>query len=203
MSESINIEEIVQYLKEALLSDKIPFECKTTVSNTSDVLIRYIVVLEGNIFVFECTPFYVQLKMNDSIFQWGDHIQNIDIRIVYHYAMAFLRLIQTYIFVSEFNEESKTASIDIQLCVQNFLQYNIPRIHLDLFLKKEEIGCVLIRHLISEHYWIPPSNEGYPLSDNPISGDSFYYQSLSKGLIHISLENFHSSCHQLVGKMIQ
>jgi hypothetical protein len=86
---------------------------------------------------------------------------------------------------------------------QNPLQYNLPVIHLDLFLKKEEKGCHIHRHLISEKYWIPPSNEGYPLCDNPLSGDNFYYQSVSKGIMIIPLSSFHASCHFLVKKMLQ
>ena len=194
--------EIVNYIEESLSSMKISFDCENTEHDNPHIRVRYIVIFEDTTFVFETTPFYVQIKMNDSIFLYGNGVHLIDFRVVRHYALAFLRLIQTNGLVFEFNEECKTARIDMNMGPQNPLQYNLPVIHLDLFLKKEEKGCHIHRHLISEKYWVPPSNEGYPLSDNPLSADNFYYQSVSKGIMSIPLSSFHASCHFLVNKML-
>lgn len=191
---------ILQYLDENL--EEIPFSRNITEEETPHLRILYDVPIRDINFRFFCTLFYVQIQMDDSTFTWGDGIRMVDIHVVKHYATAFLRLIQTFMMVSTFNEESKIAKIDMQLSVPNMLQYNLPEIHLDLFLKEKEKGCLIIRHLISQKYWIPPSNEDYPLPDNPLSGDSFYYQSVSQGVRSISLSDFYDSCHGLVEKIM-
>lgn len=195
----MNISDIMQYLENLLEKHlgNIPFSVSILEENTPHIC--YTIVMNGTTFLFECTPLYVQIQMNatssQKTFAWGN------ISVVKHYASAFIRLIQTFIIVSNFNEESKSANIDMEICLPNTLQYNLPEIRLKLFLNDEEKGFIMTRHLISEKYWIPPSDEGYPLPANPISADFFYYPSVSKGLQSISLTNFYDTCHQLVGKI--
>jgi hypothetical protein len=195
----MNIQKILQYLEENL--QEIPFSRYITEPDTPHLRILYNVPIRDTNFRFQCTLFYLQIQMDEITFTWGDGIRMVDIAVVKHYVTAYLRLIQTFLMVSSFNEESKIAKIDMQLSVANILQYNLPEIHLDLFLKEKEKGCLIIRHLISQKYWIPPSPEGYPLPDYPLLGDLFYYQSVSQGLMSISLDAFYDSCHTLVEKI--
>ncbi len=156
-------------------------------------------LIDANI-TFEFTSFYVRIQMNDKVFSYGG-IRFLDIKIIKHYAKAFLRLIQTYIDVLRFNEESKFARIEFSLSASNVLLYNLPMISMDLVPNGREEGCVLIRHLISERHWIPPSNEGYPPNPNPFSADEIYYRTTSgiKALPHM---DFCDVCHLLVEKMV-
>jgi hypothetical protein len=152
------------------------------------------------LFSFKHTLYYVEIKMADRVFLWGD-LEYISASIIDHYAKAFLRSILLFHRVHVYNNESKIGKITFSLTRDNFLHYNLPSISMDINPKEKEIGCNLVSYLISEKYWIPPSNEGYPLRSNPYSAGDIYYLT-SSGMTPLP-RDFFTSCDILVEKMLQ
>ncbi len=192
------MQSIVKYITEGLHL----VHCDSLITETGSCHARYrftVPVIDATI-TLEFTPFYVLIRMNDQVFSYGG-IRLLDIKIIKHYAKAFLRLIQTYMLVAGFNQESKVARIEFSLGPSNFLLYNLPMISMDLVPNGCEEGCVLMQHLISEKHWIPASNEGYPPNPNPLSADKIYYKT-AEGMQALPHMAFCDVCHLLVDKMV-
>lgn len=196
----LNMQSIVQYITEGL-----PLvHCDKLITETGSCHARYrftVPVIDATI-TLEFTPFYVQIQMNEKVFRWGDKIRLLELKIIKHYANAFIRLIQTNMLVARFNQESKVARIEFSLGPSNFLLYNLPMISMDLIPNGREEGCVLMRHLISEKHWIPALREGYPPNPNPLFADEIYYRSTT-GIKPLPRMDFCDVCHLLVEKMVR
>lgn len=198
ISHLLNMQSIVQYIKDNLPT--VYVETNTEPGSAKARTIIFVPFEEAH-FTFTVTFFYVQIKMNDQVFRFGDGIQFLDIKILNHYAKAYLRLIQTYMNVLRFNMKSEDARIEFSLGASNFLLYNLPMISMDLIPNGSEERCVLMQHIISEKNWIPASNEGYPPNPNPFSADEIYYKS-TRGMEKLPHMDFCKVCHLLVEKMV-
>ena len=152
------------------------------------------------LFSFKHTLYYVEIKMGDRVFLWGDLV-HISASIIDHYAKAFLRLILLFHKVHVYNSTSNIGEIVFSLTRDNYLHFNLPSVSLDLYPKQKDYGCNLVSYLISEKYWIPPSNEGYPLRPNPYSAGDIYYCTPS-GMTTLNCD-FVEGCDLLVAKMPQ
>jgi hypothetical protein len=203
----MNLQPIINIIEEnvsVLLSRvKFPFSSSITQIETPypHLKIMYSVIISNHTIHFNCNHLYVQIQINDGVFQYGDGFRSTDMVVASYYAHAFIRIIDSFIMSCLFNKSSTNGRIELSISVPDINQYNLPIIGLKLISIELRKQNKMVRFLLEEENWISHKYEGIPLPNNPISTLLFYLKTTS-GLYGAKIDYFLPYCHKMLARMV-
>lgn len=202
----MNLQPIINIIEEnvSVLLSRVKFSFSRSITQIEipypHLKIMYSVIICNHTIHFNCNHLYVQIHINDAVFQYGDGFRSTDMVVASYYAHAFILIIDSFIMSALFNNSSTNGTIEMST-FPDINQYNLPVIGLRLISIELRKQYQMVRFLLEEENWISHKYEGVPLPNNPYSTMFFYLNSTS-GVYGVQIDYFHPYCHEMVARMV-